>query len=451
MIFKIRLQRYDFFWNYQKKAVTLRPNCLIMGKKGKKYVDDLPLIAVELGSDAIRAMAARLTEEDGDERLQILGYEETRRFKCVKEGLVVNSSNAGFMIKEVLQLLANRIGFDENFPTAFTLLGGNGMKLYRVSSKRDQVQKQPVSDHLLEQIAEDCRNNIENKNPNYTVIGLFPYEYLLDGTSYPDIPAGTRARLVEVRFCCFIGEKAMRSKVQASFDHSYKSIEQAYCRADALLSVFATDDETILDGGCALIDLGAETTTMAIYLGNEYKELEVVNKGGSHITQAIMEVVPNMELAEKIKCNYGMASPEMVEENRIMNIKTGNGILQVGTRQLAELIQRTLDQCLDKPLEIINRYADQLSCLYITGGGCLLSGLADYIQSRTRVAVNYGYHSAILVDSTDNEYNNPKYSSLIGALYLGAADRHNAPLTVVKKPFVEKLIDELEIIFTDAQ
>ena len=72
-----------------------------MARKQTQTADSLPLVAIDLGSDSVRAMAARQLAPD---LFQILGVEERpQKFGniCVEQGIITQSSNAGFVIAEV--------------------------------------------------------------------------------------------------------------------------------------------------------------------------------------------------------------------------------------------------------------------------------------------------------------------------------------------------------------
>ena len=66
--------------------------------KQTQKADTLPLVAIDLGSDSVRAMAARRLSADF---FQILGVEERPQKMgniCVEQGVVTQSSNAGYVI-----------------------------------------------------------------------------------------------------------------------------------------------------------------------------------------------------------------------------------------------------------------------------------------------------------------------------------------------------------------
>ena len=151
-----------------------------MARKQPKTADSLPLVAIDLGSDSVRAMAARRIAPD---LFEILGVEE-RAHKvsniCIENGVITQSSSAGYVIAEVLKLLANRIGVDE-LPTAFVSIGGYSMQIASVHSRRDQARKKEISQQLLDDMELECKHKIELRNTEVAVLGLVPSYFVLDG------------------------------------------------------------------------------------------------------------------------------------------------------------------------------------------------------------------------------------------------------------------------------
>ena len=259
-----------------------------MARKQTQKADSLPLVAIDLGSDSVRAMAARRLSADF---FQILGVEERPQKMgniCVEQGVVTQSSNAGYVIAEVLKLLANRIGVDE-LPTAFLAIGGYSMQIVAVHSRRDQARRKEISQTLLDEMERECKEKIEVRNPDVAVLGLVPSYFKLDGIEQDDIPSPEqRAALVEAYYIAFCGRKAIDTQLQKAFSQAGRSIEQSFVRPEALLSAFATcDGNQVLTDGCAVLDFGAQTTTLTVYKGGQYLLNKVVPKGGYHITRML--------------------------------------------------------------------------------------------------------------------------------------------------------------------
>lgn len=422
-------------------------------KQNTPTASSLPLVAIDLGSSGVRAMAAERVSGD---MLRVLGYEEnTRNADYMDRGVVTQSGSAGFMIGEVLRLLANRISFAGSLPTAFVCVGGRTMQIYPVFSKRDQCRKREVSQALLEDMERECRQKMEAKNPTVGVLGLVPSYYRLDGVEQDSAPTPEqKATVVEAHYVAFVGMKEMTTQLQKSFDQAGRSIEQSFVRPEVLLSAFAVQDgyET-LQRGCGVLDFGAETMTLTLYKGGQYLFNKVYPHGSHHLTRAIEQQGIPYAVAEKLKCEYGFASPAEVDKNVRMRVPAAaelGGSLVVTSNELAELLADKLKEILQPVLSSLNEYADRIDTLYITGGGSMLAGLDHYLQCRTTVRVMYGAHAALLTRDTDDEYCAPRYSSLVGTLLMGADYRDQHVDAAVKKPnFVERVQGTVLDLFTD--
>ena len=403
---------------------------------------DLPLVVVELGSQSVRAMAA---ERIGQDMLHVLAYEENSMHPCVEQGLVCNPNDAGYMISEVLHLLANRLHV-ETIPAAFTLIGGKYMQSVNVKAHRDLIHKSSITEAVKEDIRNECKTKIENNNPDVAVYGLIPSYYELDHEEIESEPLDKdKAIQVVGHYAAFVGHKDGRDKLNKSFDNAKTSIVQTFVRPDAVLSAISAENSDLLTNGCAVIDFGAQTTTVSVYKGSEYLLNRVIPVGGWHISRFIEQQGIPFEYAEYIKCLYGMASPCMVEKDQVMTIPSSipdRGDVRVKFSELATIIEMKLNEIVQRLQEILRNDISRITTIYVTGGGSMLQGLLPYLEQRLGLPVYYGSHAYLLDRQTDDEYCKPKYTSLIGGLILGSdwRDKHKDAEISDKKSFKSRLL-----------
>ena len=404
----------------------------------------------------MRAMAARRIAPD---LFQILGVEERPQKLgnvCVEQGIITQSSNAGYVIAEVLKLLANRIGVDE-LPTAFLSLGGQSMQIVAVHSRRDQARKKEISQALLDEMEQECKEKIELRNPDVAVLGLVPSFFTLDGVEQDEVPSPEqRAALVEAHYIAFYGRKAIDTQLQKSFSQAGRSIEHAFVRPEALLSAFATcDGNHVLMNGCAVLDFGAQTTSLTAYKGGQYLLNKVVPKGGYHITRMLEQQGLSFTTAEVLKKKYGCASPDLETKNVRLRVPAApeiGGEMIIASQELAEAIELKLQEILAPLFEELKKVEARIQTLYITGGGSMLSGLAEYIQSQTAVRVQYGAHNLLLHRDTDDKYLSPEYTSLVGTILLGQDYRDSHKNQLVRKPgFFDRVKESTLDMFIDSE
>jgi len=418
--------------------------------------ETLPLVAIDLGSDSVRAMAARRIAPD---LFQVLGVEERPQKAgnlCVEQGIITQSSNAGFVIAEVLKLLANRIG-EVELPTAFVSVGGQSMQIVAVHSKRDQARKKEVSQSLLDEMEQECKQKIELRNPDVAVLGLVPSFFKLDGVEQDELPSPEqRAALVEAHYIAFYGRKMIDTQMQKAFSQAGRSIEHAFVRPETLLSAFATcDGIQVLMSGCAVLDMGAQTTTLTVYKGGQYLLNKVVPKGGYHITRMLEQQGMSFNTAEMLKKQFGCAAPQYIEKHVRLRVPASaeiGGDMIIASQELAEAIEIKLQEILAPLMDELKKVEGRITTLYITGGGSMLQGMADYIQSRTALRVQYGAHNLLLHRDTEEKYLSPQYTSLVGTILLGQDYRDTHKNQLVRKPgFFEKVKESTLDMFIDQQ
>lgn len=409
-----------------------------------------PLCAIDIGSSYIRAAVA---VENPDGTLHIEGIETLEpRPNSVERGLIINSSEMSNSIKRILLLLANRVGLHEPIDRVFIAVGGKLLQFVTTTTKR--YVNNAVTDIILETMKGDCKTKIENKYTSMAVLSVDPRVYSLDGQVQVEKPSKTqRPRYLEVVYDVFVGRIENKEKVKGAFDRANVSIEQHWVRPDALLT--ALSDERDRTKGCAIIDFGASTTMMSIYKGDEFLYTSVKPFGGQDINDRIEALDINHHYVEEIKQEYGYASPEYVEKNATLSVRKESNpkeLNKVKMNDIAQAIEQQLYETLTPLMADLQELENEVGIVYITGGGCKLKGLLEYVQSMTPIKVEYGTHALWLEMDAPEEYYEPENAMLIGTLALGADLRRNfpdkEPVSTPPWPWKTKIVETTMTLFT---
>lgn len=425
-----------------------------MAKFKKKEVEHtsegLPLVGIDMGSGSFKLLAAEETDPSNPygSQLRILAADESTRYRCVKKGIIQNTSEASYMIRESLLLLSNRLQVKE-LPTAFTLLGGKSMRCTPVKVMRDQGYRGALRQALLDEMKSECMIKIDRAPSQVPMTGLDarPFAFIIDETeTVTDIQAGTPFSKLLGSYSTFYGVKDLKEKVEGSFERAGKSIEQAFARPSALLEALASEQDEIL--GLAIIDMGADTTTISIYKGGQFLSSKTAALGGNNITMDIQQLGISLSDAEKLKLRFGSAfqSHDSVKTIRIQNVQDGEGPVLVKTDFLSTIIVSRLEEIMQPIFAELKEYQGRIGQVYITGGASKMAHMVEYVQSHTTLPVSYGSHADWLDERTDERYYGPEYSAAVGALLLGARYRREhpgkaLPGTKVKPTIVKTLTD----------
>ncbi|MEI6266924.1 MAG: cell division protein FtsA [bacterium] len=172
--------------------------------------------------------------------------------------------------------------------------------------------------------------------------------------------------------------------------------------------------------GCVMVDIGAATTGLTVFIDDSVLYTKVFPIGAASITNDIaIGLRTSVDVAEKIKIKYGNAVAADVSEASKIDLSaidiSEEGV--VPTRHVAEIIQ-------DRSEEIFRLILDELrkikhdsllpAGVVLTGGGAKLIGVEELAKSFFRLPVNIGKpHS--LGGLTEKIYD-PSFSTAIGLM-----------------------------------
>ncbi|WOE30960.1 MULTISPECIES: cell division protein FtsA [unclassified Acinetobacter] len=148
-----------------------------------------------------------------------------------------------------------------------------------------------------------------------------------------------------------------------------------------IISNLATAEATLLkdekEYGVCLVDIGAGTTNLAVYLDGRLAFAYTIPRGGEHVTRDIAAVLQTTtEEAERIKLLYGCVDLSVVKPDHMIQIQCIDGPQTISRIELAEIIIARYE-------EILNLMSDQLTQSGAIHGlyhGVVLSGDASQIE-----------------------------------------------------------------------
>ena len=387
------------------------------------------VIAVDFGSTRISVMAAEILESGA---VKILS-EESKPSDEVRWGIVEKPTGASFKISELLKLLRNSSKLGD-VSLVSVAVGAKSMKIVPSTVTRSLGNLYKVTEDLLADLLEECKKNIGSTS--ITVYDVIPVSYTVDGKLMDD-PVGQNARNIIANYNVVVGNSIIKAELERCFDRTGVLIEHNPLAIHALSTVLLEEQEK--EVGSAIINLGATTTTLAVYHDGILKNYIVVPLGANNITKDIEELGINEANAEKLKCLKGFAMDSLVEEPvyiQVAAVEEGAKPVNISTKFLATIIEARLEEILQPVFDIISNLPFSLEAgIVITGGGAKLNSISDFIADRTGVYTRFGNHTDWLSEDTDKKYNDPRYAQLIGTVLLTHENR-------IEHPEVEKIIEE---------
>ena len=387
------------------------------------------IIAIDFGGTGITALAAEVLENGAVK----IWSKESKVADDVKYGIIEKPTGASFKVSELLKLLKNSAKLNDISHISVPV-GAKTMKKVSATVSRFVGKPNVVTESLLIEMLEECEK--KSQRTDVTVFDIIPVSYMLDGKSIDD-PVGQNAIQITANYNIFIGNSIIKSELERCFDRTGLILEYCPLAAESLATVVLEEHER--EVGCALINFGATTTTLAVYHDGILQNLMVVPLGAKNITKDIQELGISEVNAEKLKCLRGCALESIVTEPvyiQIASVEDENQPIKISTQFLATIIEARLEEMMQPIFDVLlDENIDLKAGIVLTGGGVKLKGIVDFISEKTSQNVRIGDHTDWLADGTDKEYLDPKYAQLIGCILLTNDYRKNHP--IVEEPITD--------------
>ena len=324
------------------------------------------IVAIELGSSSIRAI---IGQKKPDGSLQVSGYEKEVAPDSIHKGAVYNIDKTAQAIMSVIKRIEERQKLVVNL--VYVGLSGLSLRTAGNSVKRQFEAKTTVSDEILEQLKEE---NLSRSYPGAEILDVIPQEYRV-GAHVNSDPKGVITDRIEGFYKNVIARTSLRENIQNCFKN-VKQVEVADFFISPLLLAGYLLTDTEKRSGCALVDFGAETTTVAIYVQKILRHLVVIPLGGNNITNDIASSLHiDNEEAETLKRTYGSAytEEEELQQPKLLNISNERTVEE---KVLLNIIEARQQEIIDNVWEQIKDYSDKLlSGIIFTGGAANIRNL----------------------------------------------------------------------------
>ena len=331
-------------------------------------------VAFEIGSQQITGIAGRRT---GDGGIQVLAVESRDSGDCVRGGVIYNLDKTSSLLKDIFNSLENDL--DAGIEKVYVGLGGRSVST-SIRPKLMNFEKETKIGIEMVDSLKDANRDEPVKGRD--ILDVIPQEYKIDNNLLTE-PVGVQATRLEANFLNISARPVLRDNIRRTFSDAGIKIADTVVAPAALADIVLTPDEKRM--GCALIDMGADTTTVIVYSDNILRFISVIPIGGHNITRDICYENIIEEDAEYLKCHYGDAVYYFEDENNKLSSRDADETFSAGDR--ATIRQSVLNEIIDARVrEIIYNVYEQITesgfmqkvksgGLVLTGGSSRLTGI----------------------------------------------------------------------------
>ena len=341
--------------------------------------------ALDVGTSKVACLIARLKPQAPQDVLrrrshtvEVVGFGHTLA-RGMKAGAVVDLAEAEQALRQAIDL-AERTAKMQLDSVLVSLSAGKPAS--ELISATVNVAGKGVADGDIARVL--CAGSQYSVRPGRVVLHSLPIGYSLDEASGIRDPRGMLGRRFGIDLHVMTADIGVVRNLILAIERCHLEVAALAASPYASgLSVLA-DDEA--DLGAALIDMGAGTTTIAVFSGGRFLHGAGFAVGGHHVTMDIARGL-NTRIAdsERIKTLYGSVLAGGADERDMITIPPANNDERespqfVSRAQLVRIIRPRVEEILEMVRDRLASSpfaAEPRGRVVLAGGACQLTGLVD--------------------------------------------------------------------------
>lgn len=354
------------------------------------------ITGLDIGTSAMKAL---VVEKRGNE-WNVLSYSQMPSFG-LRRSAVVNVEETARNIQLLLAGIERDSG--RRISSAFVNIGGS--HLYVTPS--DGLISVSRADHIISQ--EDVERVLQatravNIPMNEEILDVFPKEFIIDdqkGVKHPVGLSGVRLQAKVLLLCYF----------QQNFINLTQAVLGSHIQIDDIIPSPLAAAEAVLtreqkEIGVALIDIGASSTSLAVFEEGDLLHLAIFPIGSANITNDLaIGLKTEIAIAEDIKKQHGTCLlPERGDKGVSVKpekkkVESVGHAVQFSKKSLVSIIEPRISEILDlmqKELKKIGRQELLPGGIVITGGGAKLAKIRELAKERLKLPCKIGVVKSIV-------------------------------------------------------
>ena len=373
-------------------------------------IDEI-IVGLDIGSRKVCTVVGELGEDD---QIEIIGI-GTAPSLGIRKGVIIDLDQAIQSVKESIESAERMAGIRIN--SAFISIAGS--HITSVNSKgviAISGESPEITENDIEKVIEAAKAGIVSSEKE--LIHTLSREFIVDGQSGISDPLGMSGARLECKVHIITGSITAVQNLIKCVEEAGLDIEEIIFGTLASSNAILSNAEKEL--GILLIDIGAGTTEIAIFVEGGLAYSAVLPVGGVQITNDLaVGLRTSIEEAEKIKISYGSAVEKSVSPEKLIEISSINGKEKhnVSEKYLVEIIEPRVSEIFN----FVGMEVRKSGCysmipggIVITGGSSLLPGISKVAEQVLNLPSRLGrpHYEGELADMI----NDPSYSEAIGLL-----------------------------------
>ena len=341
--------------------------------------------ALDVGTSKIACLIGRLKPRPAQDGLRlrshsvdVVGFGHTLA-RGMKAGTVIDLAEAEAAVRQCADLAERSARMQLEAVVVSVSAGRPGSEL--ISASIETAGSAIGERDIARVLAAGSRYSAR---PGRAVLHSLPIGYVLDHTRGIRDPRGMLARQFGIDMHVVTSEVSAARNLMLAIERCHLNVE-AMVTSPYVAGLSALADDEV-DLGAALIDIGAGTTTVAVFSGERFVHADGFALGGGHVTMDLARGLnARIADAERIKTLYGSVLTGASDERDMIAVPA----VDTDEREAPHFVSRAKISRIIKPRveEILEMVRDRLAAspfraeprgrVVLTGGASQLTGLPE--------------------------------------------------------------------------
>ena len=370
------------------------------------------IVAIELGSSKMTGIAGK---KNLDGSIQVLACVKEDSSSFIRKGVVYNIDKTAQCLTSIISRLEKQL--KTGITQVYVGVGGQSIRSVRNVIAKDLPADTRITQDMIIELMDANRNM---KYQDQEILDAAVQEYKVD-SQYQLDPVGIQASHLEGNFLNILQRTSFYRNLNKCFEVAGINVAEMYLAPLALADAVLTEAEK--RSGCALVDIGSDTTTVSVYSKNILRHLAVIPLGSNNITKDIATLQMEECDAEKMKLKYASAYTDNndIDNNLKYSIDPER---QVESRKFIEIVEGRLEEIIENVwYQIPSDYYDKLlGGIILTGGGSNMKNIEKAFANHThvdKIRIAKFVTQTIISSNEDIKSHNGMMNTLLGLLAKG--------------------------------
>lgn len=373
---------------------------------------EIHAVGLDIGTSRVRCVIGEPSE---DGRMNIVGVGEVES-KGLRRGVVTSTEAVAESIRRAVAEAERVSGLEVH--SATVNLSGEHL---RGENKNGVVavagQEKEITDEDIDRAVDSA--SAMPLTPGWEIVCRLPQEFIVDGQDGITEPVGMNGARLEALVHVVSSPSAARQNLIKAVTRAGLDVEQLMLEPLAAAEAVLTDDDR--EYGCAVVNMGAEITSLMIFGRGAVQHTAVFPFGSMLFTKDIATGLRvSIPEANKIKHNWGCVASFLLDEEERQEIIE---IVPFGRNETRGLSKEILcDIMQPRAVELMQHVARETSAakaqisggVFLTGGGAMVRGLAEIAEQVFDAPTRAGFLEPSHVGGLIDEVQGPQWATVCG-------------------------------------